>query len=180
MVPSRPFFPRGFLWDEGFHQLLVSHFDDAISVDVLSHWYNAMRDDGWIPREQILGREAASKVPAEFQAQHREHANPPTLLLTLERLIRRADAAESSEKVAFLRSAWPRLERHYHWWRSTQRGTLPASFRWRGRTVNHTLSSGLDDYPRRAQVRCLDSLCFDLIAVCSHPTTKCIWTDCVG
>jgi mannosyl-oligosaccharide glucosidase len=45
-VPSRPFFPRGFLWDEGFHQMLVAHFDASITRDVLSHWLNVMHDDG--------------------------------------------------------------------------------------------------------------------------------------
>jgi mannosyl-oligosaccharide glucosidase len=144
-VPSRPFFPRGFLWDEGFHQLIIAHFDEQIALDALSHWYNRMHADGWIPREQILGREAESKVPHEFQAQHREHANPPTLLLAVERLLQ----TPNEEKLAFLRSAWPRLERHYAWWASSQRGALPASFRWRGRTYNHTLSSGFDDYPRQ-------------------------------
>eukprot|EP00019_Armaparvus_languidus_P006551 CAMPEP_0168606486 /NCGR_PEP_ID=MMETSP0420-20121227/16595_1 /TAXON_ID=498008 /ORGANISM="Pessonella sp." /LENGTH=248 /DNA_ID=CAMNT_0008646151 /DNA_START=1165 /DNA_END=1908 /DNA_ORIENTATION=+ len=119
-------------------------------MDVLSHWYNVMHEDGWIPREQILGKEAESKVPAEFHAQHRTHANPPTMLLAIERLIRRAKADDVIDEnvLTFLKNIYPRLKLHFNWWVKTQAGKAPNSFRWRGRKVNHTLSSGLDDYPR--------------------------------
>lgn len=159
--PSRSFFPRGFLWDEGFHQLGISSFDYRLSMDVIAHWLNLMEDDGYITREQILGEVARRRVfPSEFLIQHVEHANPPTLLLAVEKIIKQGmkEDGDHSEIYEFLRVAFPFLERWYDWFAFTQRGSRQdgeaASMRWRGRhpddsrLVANTLSSGLDDYPR--------------------------------
>eukprot|EP01117_Protostelium_nocturnum_P003316 TRINITY_DN1427_c0_g3_i1.p1 TRINITY_DN1427_c0_g3~~TRINITY_DN1427_c0_g3_i1.p1 ORF type:complete len:801 (+),score=229.64 TRINITY_DN1427_c0_g3_i1:331-2403(+) len=148
-VPSRPFFPRGFLWDEGFHQLLVSSWDRDISMDILRHWFNRMDSQGWIAREQILGKEARSKVPEQFQTQFDDYANPPTLLFVLQRLQRMTVVKEGMEKeVAFLGEVLPKVQKWMRWFNRTQTGKIANTFRWRGRTENHTLTSGLDDYPR--------------------------------
>jgi hypothetical protein len=48
-----------------------------------------MTSDGWIPREQILGGEAESRVPAEFIVQFPDHANPPTFYFPLEEILER-------------------------------------------------------------------------------------------
>ena len=131
-----------------------------------------MHADGWIPREQILGAEAEARVPAEFLAQHRQHANPPALLLRLHSLVRAteagaaaaggggaaADAAAIERRLALLSELWPRLVQWHAWFLRTQAGEVAGSFRWRGRDPNDkklnamTLSSGLDDYPRATSV----------------------------
>ena len=137
-----------------------------------------MDEDGWIGREQILGAEARSKVPQEFQVQYPHYANPPTLFLVLESLIDKIDSKSSQTAdpsdpfdairrnhlqhpdlaVNYLRELYPLLKRHYFWYRKTQAGDIKSydrdafstkeAYRWRGRTPEHILTSGLDDYPR--------------------------------
>ena len=184
VVPSRPFFPRGFLWDDGFHSLVVGEWDGPLADDIAAHWLGLMHEDGWIPREQILGAEAAARVPAEFLPQRRLHANPPTLVLRLQRLLDRlpdggggeggggegGGGSEAGRRLALLGDLAPRLADWYQWLSSTQAGSRPHTYRWRGRDKSDgrlnamTLASGLDDYPRATVPgegeRHLDLLCW--------------------
>ncbi|ORX92341.1 glycoside hydrolase [Basidiobolus meristosporus CBS 931.73] len=189
-VPSRPFFPRGFLWDEGFHQLLIGKWDNDLSLEIIKHWASLIDADGWIGREQILGAEARSKVPAEFQTQYTHYANPPTLLMAIQKYVERLKSFKKPELVSdqfegglnkmivseddldvlinrhlmdsdlakiYLRQVYEKYKLNYKWFRRTQKGEIKGfgreaaskeAYRWRGRTENHTLTSGLDDYPR--------------------------------
>lgn len=150
-VPSRSFFPRGFLWDEGFHQLVVQRWDPLLTREALGHWLGLLNADGWIGREQVLGDEARARVPPEFLVQRAAHANPPTLLLPVAHMLEGQDP----DDLAFLRRAFPRLLAWFSWLYQSQTGPEPLSYRWRGRDpalptlLNpKTLPSGLDDYPR--------------------------------
>ncbi|POS73918.1 mannosyl-oligosaccharide glucosidase [Diaporthe helianthi] len=171
-TPSRSVFPRGFLWDEGFHLLPVIEWDLDLAVSVIRSWFRQMNGEGWIAREQILGPEARNRVPPQFQTQYPHHANPPTMLaLVLPALLKKVTSPSSysghpSRYVAsreagraLIKELYPLFDRHFSWFRRTQAGDLNAwprpdnhvlveSYRWRGRTPKHTLTSGLDDYPR--------------------------------
>ncbi|KAJ7684923.1 glycoside hydrolase [Mycena polygramma] len=195
-TPSRSFFPRGFYWDEGFHLLHIGEWDNDFSLTILKDWIDLIDDDGWVAREQILGEEARSKVPAEFQTQVPNYANPPTLTMAVTAFIARVKRAAASSgpsdqdlgmdfgmggaqeplsgpvehgtgseyiqspelALAFLKSIYTPLKRHYDWFRRTQRGQIKQyaraarsrteGYRWRGRSEQHVLTSGMDDYPR--------------------------------
>jgi mannosyl-oligosaccharide glucosidase len=154
-VPSRSFFPRGFLWDEGFHGLLLTNWDLDIEMDIISHWFDLMNIEGWIPREMILGDEALAKVPQEFVTQINTNANPPTFFLTLQYILKHKRSELLSNHIYLLNKLYPRLQKWFDWFNVTQKGEIPSTYRWRGRNdqINNelnpkTLTSGLDDFPR--------------------------------
>ncbi|KAL0926218.1 hypothetical protein M5K25_002430 [Dendrobium thyrsiflorum] len=190
-VPSRSYFPRGFLWDEGFHQLLIWRWDIDICLDIIGHWLDLINVDGWIPREQILGAEALSKVPDEFVPQHPSNGNPPTLFFVLQDLLSNLRLGkfsnEDMDKISsFLGRAYIRLGAWYQWFNNTQSGKDTSTFYWHGRdnaTTRElnpkTLSSGLDDYPRASHPsedeRHLDLWCWMLLAAdCLHSISEII------
>lgn len=156
-VPSRSFFPRGFLWDEGFHGLVLAVWDLDIELDIISHWFDLMNVEGWIPREQILGSEALSRVPPEFVTQLNTNANPPVFFLTLNFILKNFEEQliEQSTRLETLDRMYTRLVAWFDWFNTTQTGVLQGTYRWRGRDPNttrelnpKTLTSGFDDYPR--------------------------------
>ena len=64
-------------------------------MKVLKHWFHRMDEKGWIPREQILGAEAQSTKTISSPIP--DVANPPALLLSIERLVEIADQSLSQE-----------------------------------------------------------------------------------
>ncbi|KIJ69518.1 glycoside hydrolase family 63 protein [Hydnomerulius pinastri MD-312] len=101
-TPSRSFFPRGFYWDEGFHLLHIGEWDNDLSLEILKDWINLIDENGWVAREQILGEEARSRVPPEFQTQVPTFANPPTLTMAVTAFIDRLKSQTSGPSNADL------------------------------------------------------------------------------
>jgi mannosyl-oligosaccharide glucosidase len=91
-------------------------------------------------------------VDSDFASHQTTFNSPPTPTDSNKLLLDRSAA------LKYLRSIYPALRRHYHWFRRTQRGQIKQwgrkarsraeAYRWRGRSETHVLTSGLDDYPR--------------------------------
>lgn len=87
-TPSRLIFPRGFLWDDGFHQLVALKRHPQLVLEILGGWLRKIDLFGWLAREQIRGSEMGSLMPElKFVYQDIFEMNPPTLMLPLVTLI---------------------------------------------------------------------------------------------
>lgn len=150
LVPSRPHFPRGFYWDEGFHLMPLLDYDSDLVFEIIQSWFSLIDEDGWIAREQILGPELRSRVPVEFQVQLPEIVNPPTLMLVLNYLLEKITGNEDIEQPVkvteygnmddnnsgqtlmnnkeklnkYIKDIYPQLKKHYEFFKRTQVGMI--------------------------------------------------------
>eukprot|EP00730_Choanoeca_flexa_P001456 TRINITY_DN10643_c0_g1_i3.p1 TRINITY_DN10643_c0_g1~~TRINITY_DN10643_c0_g1_i3.p1 ORF type:complete len:680 (+),score=135.02 TRINITY_DN10643_c0_g1_i3:113-2041(+) len=156
-VPSRNYAPHGFIWDEGFHQLLIQRWTPKVTRTVLGYWLDSMNTDGYIPREQALDSETRAKVPHGMLVQDTDTANPPTWFLVVERLLDDLevmhDRKEASQMLTWLKAAYPRLLAWFDWFVNMHQAENGA-YRWKGRlrlaedSNPLTHSSGMPDFPR--------------------------------
>lgn len=138
IVPTKRGFPRGFLWDDMFHQLLVMRLDAELTKEILCSWLHFMDNDGWIYREITIGKKADDLCPDWAQLCKWPTCNPPIIFYTAWRFykIYRDDG--------FLREIYPLLKTHYQFFLDTHDEDGDRMFNW----VGGGLESGMDNFPR--------------------------------
>jgi len=150
-TPCRSYFARGFLWDEGFHQLIISKWDLELSLEMVNTWLDTMDNQGWIPREQIRGIEAEAQVPVEFREQDFFVANPPSLLFPIKAFINNYKYYKDSNNNLYgmkdlLIKFYKKLKLWMNWFETTQKNK--NAYHWNRRNSEHNYPSGFDDLPR--------------------------------
>ncbi len=145
------------MWDEGFHNHLISIWNLDLTEEIISSWFASTDDNGWICREQMLGPEIRSGAPPSSWPQIESNANPPSQHLLLANLLDRFDdpsyqtlyAGQYPKFLQFLSGIYDSFKHNVDWFLKTQQSALNSHlFSWKGRTISYCLPSGLDDYPR--------------------------------
>ncbi len=77
-------------------------------------------------REQILGLEARAKVPSEFVVQHNKNANPPTLFLPLQLIVKQLIGSNAPRDREYLQHLLPRLQTWFNWFNTSQVSFSPG------------------------------------------------------
>jgi hypothetical protein len=102
------------LWDEGFHLQLTCQWSKLVCLDILTNWFKTMKPNGWIPREQMRGKEAESNWPDGLTEKWKA-GNPPSFIFVLTYLLDYADAQQDQPLLHGLHALKDRLNTWYHW-----------------------------------------------------------------
>lgn len=111
-VPSRARFARGFLWDEGFHLMLICQWDVQLCCEIIESWFSTMDDSGWIPSEQARGVEATQNIPKEFLSVSEVNDTPPVFLMVLQLLLKSSDDRAATHLIRHY-SDWAKWFSHF-------------------------------------------------------------------
>lgn len=125
-IPDRADHGRGFMWDEGFHNHLISVWNMNITQQIISSWFETINtESGWICREQMLGKEIRSGAPPTSWPQIDYAANPPSQHMLIDHLLDRfendADLMQKefdSFKI-FLADIYDNFKLHVEWYLNT-------------------------------------------------------------
>jgi len=154
-TPTRNSFQRGFLWDEGFHELLICNWNPDLCLTAISSWFGTQYKTGWIAREQVRGDEIRSFVPGDFVSQSDLEGNPPTLMMALDYLLNNPNVDAGLKNQIYVNLKDP-LYKWWSWFYNLQmvldkEGKPTNFFLWSYKMFEGNrqyFGSGLDDYPR--------------------------------
>jgi len=153
-TPTRNSFERGFLWDEGFHNLLICRWSPDLCTATMNLWFNSQYKTGWIAREQARGDEIQSMIPGDFLVQSNLEGNPPTLMMAIDYLL--SDSQNQKLMTQFLQTNYNKIYKWWYWFYTSQQvydsqGRGLNLFLWSSKNFSGSIQyfgSGLDDYPR--------------------------------
>ena len=152
MTPCRRGFARGFLWDEGFHNMILAQFDTQLSMKILGQWLDTVFEaTGWIPREQIRGPEIEEYSSRDFMVQNEKEANPPTIILVLNYLFLEFKNKKNSKGLEEIEKCWRKAKLWFNWFHESQRRNPMVEeylYKWIVERNGFNLGSGMDDFPR--------------------------------
>jgi len=149
MTPCRRGFARGFLWDEGFHNMLIAQYNPLLSLEIIKHWLDTVFEEtGWIPREQIRGAEIEEYANRDFLVQNEREANPPTLIIPLNHIFKEFKEKGDTKGLKEIEGIWGKAKLWFDWFHSSQSSDKEYLYHWSVERNGFNLGSGMDDYPR--------------------------------
>jgi mannosyl-oligosaccharide glucosidase len=78
-------------------------------MDIISHWFNSIKENGWIPREQMRGKEAESNLDWNL-VEEPKAGNPPSFMFVLDFLLGKAIKEQDQRIVNVMINLKPRIE----------------------------------------------------------------------